>query len=374
MGGLSRRLCFVLERTCCTLASTFPRVGVNMLTGWGLYVHLFLLCTDFYVGFARFAFVLVACTFYGLATWAYVETVRIGAGSPLDLPGFAPKLSDLESGPPIAPPSVEFNVMAKENGSMRYCTKCQCFKPDRTHHCSSCRRCILRMDHHCPWFATCIGFRNQKFFLQFLGYVSLFCITCFVSSAYAVYHFLYMLDDNTRVYLSLNWVALLVVSFVMGSAVTIFAAYSIYLATQNRTVLESLETTRYKTSLASRQFRYREAPSSASLGNIFDLGWYINLQQVMGAETWEWFIPIPSRVGDGTSYPINMEVYEKAQETARAEQELLEREYYHRAQQQEQYERTKYGNTVHDFDQRETFDDLDYTNPNGDSIPLVNRY
>jgi len=31
------------------------------------------------------------------------------------------------------------------DGLLRYCQKCRAYKPDRTHHCSVCRRCITRM-------------------------------------------------------------------------------------------------------------------------------------------------------------------------------------------------------------------------------------
>ena len=36
----------------------------------------------------------------------------------------------------------------KNNGTI--CLRCKCSKSSRTHHCSICERCILKMDHHCP--------------------------------------------------------------------------------------------------------------------------------------------------------------------------------------------------------------------------------
>lgn len=36
-------------------------------------------------------------------------------------------------------------------GAVRYCEKCTQVKPDRSHHCGVCEKCILKMDHHCPW-------------------------------------------------------------------------------------------------------------------------------------------------------------------------------------------------------------------------------
>ena len=40
-------------------------------------------------------------------------------------------------------------------------------------HCSACNRCVLNMDHHCPWINNCVGFYNRKFFMQMLFYVIL---------------------------------------------------------------------------------------------------------------------------------------------------------------------------------------------------------
>lgn len=53
------------------------------------------------------------------------------------------------------------------------CRTCHFYKPPRSKHCSICKRCVARCDHHCVWVNNCLGRGNYCWFLALLLFTGL---------------------------------------------------------------------------------------------------------------------------------------------------------------------------------------------------------
>lgn len=133
----------------------------------------------------------------------------------------------------------------KSTGDIRYCKKCQFKKPDRAHHCSTCKRCVLKMDHHCPWLATCVGLHNYKAFLLFLVYTCAFCWLCFAVTGTWLWSEILSDAQYHDTLMPVNYILLAVLSGIIGLVLSGFTGWHIWLACKGRTTIESLEKTRY---------------------------------------------------------------------------------------------------------------------------------
>jgi palmitoyltransferase len=255
----ARRFARRLERSCWACAKYFPLVFVYGLTTWAVAVLVSLCSSQTKVSWLGalpcfpippFPSLLTpfpcpgkaAATFgtalYLLANWSYTTAVFTPPGSTTNDNGYSTLPTH------AAPSTTSFTV--KSNGELRFCKKCQARKPDRAHHCSTCRRCVLKMDHHCPWLATCVGLRNQKAFLLFLIYTTLFSLFCFAASGAWVWEELFV--PNTAYVESLlpvNYIILCVISGIIGLVIGAFTGWHIYLAVRGQTTIECLEKTRY---------------------------------------------------------------------------------------------------------------------------------
>ncbi|KAJ2001135.1 palmitoyltransferase for Vac8p [Coemansia thaxteri] len=195
-----------------------------------------------------------------------------------------------------------YSITVRDNGQPRYCHKCNGPKPDRTHHCSICGVCVLKMDHHCPWLNNCVGFRTQKAFVLFLVYGALYCTLLAATSALFYLYSLLNMSDDTE--LDLNLLIMIVLCIAFALSLMMFAGYSIYLLLTNTTTIESYEENNYRV-----QASQRSNGSRSKYVNLFDMGYKRNFTQVFGSVWYTWLVPTSTTVGDGVRFPISFEGY-----------------------------------------------------------------
>lgn len=75
------------------------------------------------------------------------------------------------------PGVVPLNVKPVDDhiASNGWCEHCASFKPKRAHHDSVTGRCVVNLDHYCPWTNNAVGVFNHKCFILFIVYSFLSC-------------------------------------------------------------------------------------------------------------------------------------------------------------------------------------------------------
>ncbi|CAK7210935.1 palmitoyltransferase for Vac8p [Sporothrix bragantina] len=259
---IGRRLARRIERACCTCATYFPLAFVYGISTWAVWVIVHLATTP--SAYANSAFAgpwcaVVGLLLYGMMMWSYTAAVFTSPGSTTNDQGYSTvptnngsPFNGLADHHAAHAAAAAGSLTVKSNGEMRFCKKCQARKPDRAHHCSTCRRCVLKMDHHCPWLANCIGLRNGKMFLLFLIYTTLFSFFSFVLAGSWVWT--EIVNDTTytttgETLMPVQYIMLTVVGGIIGFAVGLFTAWHIVLASRGQTTIECMEKTRYSSSL-----------------------------------------------------------------------------------------------------------------------------
>ncbi|MXQ84237.1 hypothetical protein E5288_WYG014266 [Bos mutus] len=172
------------------------------------------------------------------------------------------------------------------SGAIRYCDRCQLIKPDRCHHCSVCDKCILKMDHHCPWVNNCVGFSNYKFFLLFLAYSLLYCV--FIAATDLQYFIKFWTNGLPDTQAKFHIMFLFFAAAMFSVSLSSLFGYHCWLVSKNKSTLEAFR---------SPVFRH------GTDKNGFSLGFGKNMLQVFGDEKRYWLLPIFSSLGDGCSFP-----------------------------------------------------------------------
>ncbi|PIA54705.1 hypothetical protein AQUCO_00900936v1 [Aquilegia coerulea] len=197
---------------------------------------------------------------------------------------FVPDIEDSET--PI-------HEIKRKGGDLRFCQKCSHYKPPRAHHCRVCKRCVLRMDHHCIWINNCVGHANYKIFFVFVVYAVSACIHSLVLFVGSILHddpeVEEQSDGSSRLYYIIS--GLLLVSITM--ALSILLGWHIYLTLRNKTTIEYHE-------------GVRAMWLAKKVGNIYrhpyDIGPYENLTSVLGPNIFTWVCPTSSHIGPGLRF------------------------------------------------------------------------
>lgn len=78
--------------------------------------------------------------------------------------------------------------VCESDGLPRYCRYCNCWKPDRSHHCSEIGRCVMRMDHFCPWVGGVVAESSFRYFYQVVVYGTLYCVFLIAAMAACIHN------------------------------------------------------------------------------------------------------------------------------------------------------------------------------------------
>jgi palmitoyltransferase len=179
------------------------------------------------------------------------------------------------------------------------CGKCGLQKPERAHHCSVCKRCVLKMDHHCPWINNCVGYGNYRYFCLFLFYLALCCLFVMVMYFQAFLETMVSprrskISFSGRQSISLCWIIATCILF----ALMLLGGFHVYLVLTNQTTIEFHTNMQMKDKARRRGEYFR---------NPYDLGRSRNFKQVFGPNdffTFRWALSWLSQppVGDGVNY------------------------------------------------------------------------
>lgn len=201
--------------------------------------------------------------------------------------------------------SLEKDVF-KNLTSVKLCHKCFVVKPKRCHHCSTCDKCVLKMDHHCilipfypllnillnqtllekqgPWINNCVGFYNQKSFNLFLFYVVLLCLEVFLTGMRG-FRAYFDIIAGRGLWTEVNVMMVIVVGGVFAFGLFFFALMHFYQTISNGTTID----------------KFFKGESSK-----YDVGKLANWKQVMGEDPLLWFVPVSNQKGDGTRFPSKL--------------------------------------------------------------------
>lgn len=264
---------------------SIPIFAVFLLMGFVYYVTLFVSIED-WVGLRSSDGSFHALVFSLLAFYSVFAFFVCVLTDPGRVPSsYVPDVEDRE----LSDQEFRRNVTHQ-----RKCEICSTFKPQRCHHCRTCRRCVLRMDHHCQWINNCVGYWNYKafFILVFFATVaSIYSTVIFIASVLQKDWEVWGQSHSKGLYVACG-VPVLGLSMTLGSLL----CWHIYLMANNMTTIEYYEGVRVQ---------WLARKSGQSYRHPFNLGVYRNMTSVLGPNVLKWLLPTAvSHLKDGISFRV----------------------------------------------------------------------
>nr|XP_021184076.2 probable palmitoyltransferase ZDHHC24 [Helicoverpa armigera] len=180
------------------------------------------------------------------------------------------------------------------------CSVCECLRPPRAWHCNTCDICILKRDHHCTFFACCVGYFNHRYFMMFTFYI-------FVAMVYSFYFNVKFVS----VFITWNH-GLILVKFIcpLASIVIDFGDESLYVFLVVINVLVGLFTGFLFVYHFNNILKGRLVPETKNYTKDFihNKGWKLNMIEVFGSRWYlTWISPfiISKLPGNGIEWPVD---------------------------------------------------------------------
>lgn len=174
----------------------------------------------------------------------------------------------------------------------RYCLHCESFKPERSHHCRDCRRCILMMDHHCPWVNNCVGAVNRKDFVLFLFYATFSQLMAAGLLTWRVVDIIRTAAPGKPFPIFAMLAAVMDFVFLIPVAIAVGGLlwYQVTCVLENLTTIDEYV-------LEKRQLEAKRLGKKYAWP--YNFGWKKNLSSFFGTTPSQWFLPGTGPVADG---------------------------------------------------------------------------
>ncbi|KAG8228022.1 hypothetical protein J437_LFUL003657 [Ladona fulva] len=206
-------------------------------------------------------------------------------------------LSSIYEGPGFLPPGWQ-PENDEDTKFLQFCGVCEGFKAPRAHHCRKCGRCVLKMDHHCPWINNCVGHRNHAHFAAFLLFATCGCFhaaiifSCSLIRACNRDWYLYYGNPDEPI-VSMTPYTLVFCLFCLGLSIGVAVVVGMLFFFQLRSMW------RNQTGIEDwivEKAHHRRRDGSSTFVFPYNLGWRKNLCQVINFSC--------EPVGDGIIWPI----------------------------------------------------------------------